>query len=226
MQILTRASRGQALTETAIFLPIFLFALFAAIWGVQTAVANERMQSAVRYSGMISDQVQPYMEYSLFAMYNNLGNNVTVGTQPCQTPPPASLTDSPPYPGPSAAPFWRVSNVTSSCSGGMTQITGGGLDSPALLLHDFSQMSATTSVPPYITATLGRSLTTLTATQNFTAPPDISTMMHCYPELNAAITQSLRPQTAPNVTVLPTPLPPDPATNSLTVACSDIPTGD
>lgn len=218
-----RNSRGQAITETVIFLPIFLFALFAAIWGIQTAVANERMQSAVRYSGMISDQIQPYMEYSLFAMYNNLGDTVGVASQPCQTPPPGSLDNTTPNPGPQTGKFWTPQNVASSCSGGMTEITGAGLDSPALLLHDFSQMTATTNVPSYIQAALGTSVTNLSASQNFTSPADITTLMHCYPELNAAVTQSLRPQTSPNVTQLPQPLSLNPATNALLVACTNLP---
>jgi hypothetical protein len=66
--------RGQAVVETVIFLPMFMFVLYGMIWAIQTAVQYERVESAVRYSGLVSQYTNPYSNYSLYALYGQLGS--------------------------------------------------------------------------------------------------------------------------------------------------------
>ena len=53
-------SRGQALVETVISLPLFILALFAMIWGIRAGVMAERVQSGVRNAGIVLSHADPY----------------------------------------------------------------------------------------------------------------------------------------------------------------------
>src|ERR1700735_4951394 len=132
--------RGQALIETAIMLPIFLFTMYGIMYASNTGALWERAQLGVRYAGVLSAESNPYLDYSLYTLYNNLNGNSFVPTQSCFTPPPQSvqggaLTTIPPsegtatsnsnthaYPG-----FWQPTSITPSCDGGR-QVFAAGTD--------------------------------------------------------------------------------------------------
>ncbi|MGD0472550.1 MAG: hypothetical protein ABSB70_04965, partial [Candidatus Velthaea sp.] len=81
--------RGAAMIETAIALPVILIALYGVSWGIREGAVSERAESAVRYAGVISAVQDPYHDYSLYALYNNLGATSNVQTALCT--PPSSL---------------------------------------------------------------------------------------------------------------------------------------
>ena len=211
VQMISRASRGQAITETAIFLPLFLLVFFTILWAIQTSVVNERLQSAVRYSGVISSQQDPFTEYSLYDVYSNLGSKTRVTPDPCQTPSTDAITDTGSYPGPASAPYWQPKNgsVQLTCNNGtalQTSMSGGALLKPEIFLHDNAYITAQTTVPQLLSSAMG-SATTLQAQANFMHAPDLGTILHCYPELGSAITASLQPQANATPGAAPTPLP-------------------
>jgi Flp pilus assembly protein TadG len=70
--MLRRGERGQAVVETAIFMPIFLLALFGMFLAVTQGAMIERVQLGVRYGGLISGIQNPYTSTSLYAMYATL----------------------------------------------------------------------------------------------------------------------------------------------------------
>lgn len=221
MQLTRHSSRGQAVVETALFLPVFLLVFWAVIWAVQTSVANERLQSAVRYSGLISSDINPYLQYSLFSIYDNLGSNVGVVPQPCSTPNTDALSNANTFPGPASGVFWQPqsNSIQSTCVGAQVSLTGSSLARTELFMNNNAQLSAKTTVPQLLSAFLGKS-TSIAAQQNFLRGPDVGTIVHCYPELNAAISASLRPLTAPSPSAVPTPLPNTLPTTALAVAQS------
>ena len=59
------AQRGQAIVETALFMPIMLLLILSIVYLSQAGVAQERGQAAVRYGSLVS----PVQNYSLPAVY-------------------------------------------------------------------------------------------------------------------------------------------------------------
>ncbi len=217
MQVKHRSERGVAMVEAAIFLPFFLLLLYGVIWAVQSSVQSERVQIAVRYSGLISNEAAPYVGYSLYGLYNAVLSPAV--TTACTAPTADALTNSGTFPGPTSAPFWSpVGTTTGSCSKNSATLSGGSLDSPFLFLQTTSNISANVTVPGPLVASLGASTSTLTATQNFIDTPDLPTLMSCYSELDTAVAQSIE-GTALDVTSAPTPVPDSLPTNSLKETC-------
>lgn len=209
MQVAHRI-RGQALVETAVFLPTFIFILFAVIWSVQTAIVNERLQVAVRYSGLISSEINPYMEYSLYVIYNNEGSTIGVAPQQCFTPSPDALTNSGNYPGPASGSFFTPTTVAATCTGNQVSFTSSMIRTE-LVRTDAATISATSAVPTLFNqAQYGwqNSTTPLGAAQNFLKTPDLGTLMHCYPSLNSTVSASLSPPAASTSPIaIPTAIP-------------------
>ncbi|GAC1576501.1 MAG: hypothetical protein NVS3B7_09430 [Candidatus Elarobacter sp.] len=67
------SQRGQALIETAIFLPVALLALFAILYFGRFGVLEERAQSAVRYGATVSYETAG--RYSAANLYATLAAN-------------------------------------------------------------------------------------------------------------------------------------------------------
>ncbi len=211
------AQRGVAMIESAIFLPLFLLLLFGVIWAVQSSVQNERVQIAVRYSGLVSNEAAPYVGYSTYALYNAI-RSPSVSTA-CTAPTSDALTNSNTFPGPTAPAFWSPAGTTNgTCTKGTAVLSGGQLDSPVLFSQTSSNISTQVTVPGPMQGSLGSNTQTLTASENFFDTPDIGTLMSCYPELDTAVGASLQ-NTAQNAVTAPTPLPDSPATDALKESC-------
>lgn len=195
MQMRMEHQRGQAITETAVFLPLFLLLLYGLIWLAQVSVLNERAQTAVRYSGLISNEASPFNGYSLYAIYNNVGTYTQNESATCETPPPDALTNNPAnqaFPGPLAAQFWSPDSgsVSTSCNPSRVKLSDGVLSAPMLLLSTNSSISATkTYAFPARPGQTGSS--TLSAQSNFFNTPDIASIMQCYPQLHTYVSASL-----------------------------------
>jgi len=66
------ANRGQALLETAMFLPGLLLALASVIYFSQYGVLQDRAVQAVRYASLVSNEGGRNGYYSIEAVYNEL----------------------------------------------------------------------------------------------------------------------------------------------------------
>jgi hypothetical protein len=213
-------NRGQAYIETAIFLPLFLLILFGIIWIVQSSVMNERLQFAVRYSGLISNTASPYSAWSLYSLYEDtLYPGSTQATRTCYTPAPGVLVNASPFPGPQSAPFWQPSSVgTPACKPGHftdAQIS----DEPPVFNMMTSSIGAQAAVPSYLN--LVPPTTTLTAQETFLGAPDFVLMFTCYSQLGQSISNSLGNQTAGGVSsaVAPAALPSLATGSTLPINC-------
>ncbi len=210
------AMRGQALAETAIMVPIFLLLLFGVIWAMQLTVMGERSQVAVRYSGLISNQANPMMQYSLYTLYNSLPNSARMPQAQCIKPTSDALDNSPAtFPGPITAQLWYnaslIGNVNGSCNQGRLAISANGLPEPALFTHTQSAL-ITQMRPPAI---FSGAFSTVTAQQNILRTPDVASLMACYPELGNTIQDSIV-NAKLNQLAPPLPLPQFPSTAPLT----------
>lgn len=204
MQLARESERGQALTETAVFMPLFLLVLFGLLWVVQFSVVNERAQIAVRYSGLISNESSPYQNYSLYAVYANVGA-VSQGSSPapCVTPPADAFSNDPAngaFPGPVSQPFWvPESPPTGSC--GITHaLVSTSMSVPMLL----SSTSSSVTVQKQILLTMPSNLgglqsVTMNAQQNFFDTPDVGSLMKCFPDIGSDVSATLSGEQSPSL---------------------------
>lgn len=226
-------SRGQALAETAIFLPITLLVLFGVIWAAQYGVMSERVESAIRYSGLISNQLNPYVQYSFYVLYNSVGTsgNTTIAAQTCNPPTTDALTNSGTYPGPTSGPFWQATPAppTAQCTNTTSQAAtfSSGMNQAALALANTPSVSAAVVVPSYMQKAMGfgnvigASSLAVTATLNFFKPADMSTMLNCSPAFQSALGASLAPTPVPTTLPAPTAFPePAPSPTQIPISAS------
>ncbi len=220
MLMRTSHARGQALFETALFMPLFLLGLFGVMLAAKQGALTERVQLGVRYGGIISTLEQPYMQYSTYAMYAttvdgkppvdpascdgataNTTSNLTVGR----------------------ASFWQPVNnsVAASCIGAVTLVKG--KTQNMLLQGSYMGLSAAAPVDGFLSAnTFGGATTeTAAAAENFMRSPDVGSLLGCTP-IGDAVKASLE---GPYDTSTPdgppsTPFPPTVPATPLIVAPS------
>jgi hypothetical protein len=205
--------RGQAIVETVIFLPMFLLVLFGVMWSIKSALQYERVEGAVRYAGLISDHASPYLDTSMYSMYQQLGST-TLAPLPCISPLPAPLSDADPtYTSAStttaSGAFWAPASSTPGCSGNRVigaSAGSGGFYQDVLFMQQHPSMASTVSVPSYLQAKLGTS-TTFAADGYFLKPITVAAILACYPVLNTTIGYSLQYTTDLSTAVTPTPMP-------------------
>lgn len=113
-------SRGQALAETAIMLPIVLLALFAVIYFCNLGITDERVQLTARYAAENLFAADAYPAYSASDLYN-----IPAQTTVCPTPPTTLLYNGAPLPGPTSAPFWNPGSVLTPTCALQTRDLGG-----------------------------------------------------------------------------------------------------
>lgn len=121
------AERGQALVETAIFIPIFLVLLYAILYFGQIGVKQVRVQTAIRYGvntlpGSTIRIEQMYTAYKAFSA--GTSNVPAPGLTPFPCPTSAATqtqlafnqAQTLPTSAPSAQPYWQMSAPTITCT--------------------------------------------------------------------------------------------------------------
>ncbi len=186
-----RGSRGQAVFETALFMPLFLLGFFGVIFAVSYASLAERVQFGVRYGGAISNLSSPYQSYSLFAMYDEIDGGSSHDATNCggAEPDTTQLTAN-------RAALWQPGSGTQlpQCQGGIGEIIFKN-DQPMLLENSLMQLSAKTPLSGFMQAhVFGKATTqTTSATGNFFRSPDIGTLVGCT-SIASAVKYSLEGQ--------------------------------
>jgi hypothetical protein len=196
--------RGQAMIETAIFLPLFLLVMYGVWWVIQTTVLSERAQVAVRYSALVSNQADPYEQFSLYELYKNAGALQPVSAT-CIAPDNSAFTNSGAFPGPVTPSFWQPTSTTGLCTPATSSISGAGAN--VLFRSTQATVSATQAVPPLVSAAIGGNTDTVQAQETFVNTPDITTVMNCFPTFTSAITDSLDDNAPKGAAGIPAPLP-------------------
>ena len=213
-------SRGQAVVETAIAMPLIVLALFAVIWAMKDASLSARAQQAVRYGGMIDSLQQPYVAYSLYTIYATIDNVVPAANAACYNGDSTQLSAG-------YAPFWLPTSsapLVTPCASSVAIVTGPETyTQPVILRNNYSSLSATTTAAA--TVLHGETTTTVRAAENFFRSPDVGTMITCT-TLGSVIKNSLEGRNDTNVpTSLTTAMPLNPSTtavvpNGITPACA------
>jgi len=205
-------SRGQALLETAIAMPLFLLGLFGVIWAMKDASLSARTQLAVRYGGTVDSLQQPYDAYSLYAMYAAIDNFVPPGNTACYSGDASTLSSG-------YASFWlpyTTSPLVTPCVSAVTIISRGETYSqPVILRNNYSSMFATTQVNGYVSSAAlnGAAATGTSAAENFFRTPDIGTLLTCT-SLGPLVKASLEGESDAAVpAAAPTPMPAAPITS-------------
>jgi hypothetical protein len=182
-------SRGQAVLETAIAMPLFLLGLYGVIWSMQDASLSARVQLATRYGGTVNSLQQPYLGYSIYEMYATIDNVVPASNTNCYPGDPTQLSTG-------YASFWLPASsgpLVTPCSSSLSFVTGSETYSqPVILRNDYSSIAATTAVNGYVSraALHGATTTTVRAAENFFRPPEIGVLLTCT-TLGAAVKASL-----------------------------------
>jgi Flp pilus assembly protein TadG len=170
-----RHQRGQALIETAFFLPVLLLAMMAIIYFSQYGVLQIRAAEAVRYASLVTDTLavehDPSKPYSIEAVYAELDQIAKSGaagfpssTYSCtaatnaasaafwqsQTPPPSA-----PGPYPSAQPWFHgTGSVSPHCFPIAVNLPTSGNSngiSNNLLMAEVTTLTTSQTVPTFLT---------------------------------------------------------------------------
>ncbi len=211
----TRGSRGQALIEMTIVLPIVLLALFGILYVARLGVVGERAQLALRYGG-IAGFINGSGAYSAANIYANL--NPSSIPQPCPTPAMGAFDNSAPFPGPTSAPFWQPDSTSNAAPCAPAVFGLGGAQ--FLASHFFSATSLTVNanvdVPSYIQTALGETVQGVSASETFVHPAFPGMILYCSTEVRNRVNGAI---TAEGSSIPPTPIPngapnPSPAPNN------------
>ena len=206
MRVVREGERGQALVETAISIGAFMAVLFAVIWVAQTAVIKGRLQLGVRYGAAVTSEINPYVDYSLYAVYKSVANPA-LPSYSCTAPPVGILAQTAPLTGPRSPAFWQppVASISSSCRTTFGTYSGYAFVRPFLIEQTAQTFSAVQPAPSYLHAALGAS-SSLSATARYFRTPDIATVSYCFPDVSTAVRRSLAHDDA-SVAAEPAPTP-------------------
>jgi len=206
--MLTRRShaRGQALFETALFMPLFLLGLFGVMLAAKQGALSERVQLGIRYGGVVSSLQQPYLSYSLYSMYSTIDGSPSNNPDTCNGV--TASADSSLTVG--RASFWQpiAGSISPTCSGTISLVTGKSQN--MLLENSYIGLSARAPAGGYLTANVlgGNTYEAAAAAENFIRSPDSGSLVACTP-IGDAIKASLegREDTSTSSTTLSTPFP-------------------
>jgi len=182
--IRSHASRGQAIFETTLVIPLFVLAFFALLWAMRDSSLSERVQLGVRYTGMIQSLADPYASFSLYTTYATIDNNSPAAAQPCYAGSQTTVTQG-------HASFWQPSTMTSTLPSCALSIIDKPeqYSMPILLRNNYATLSAGLNVDGLQSAVLGTA-TQVKAAQNFFRSPDVGTLLLCS-QLGGAVKVSL-----------------------------------
>lgn len=171
------ASRGQAILETAMVLPIIIALLFAIIYFSNLGTVDQRVQIAIRYGGLVGFTNSGYFSSAnIYTAGNSPGGNN------CPAPPMGILTNSSPFPGPSSAPFFNPSaggTSTANCNATAVNFKGGASFLAAgFVANAVESMSVQSDVPPYLNSLFG-SFGTVSQTEKWGHPAWPAVIIAC-----------------------------------------------
>ena len=184
------AQRGQALLETAIFLPVALMVLFAILYFARFGVLEERAQTAVRYGATVSyEAANPPAAAQIYA-------TLAANAAPSGTCPPSVATDTlnaldGAQSGAQAQGFWKPDSLPSAtCTVSVVGFTSTKPDAFRYLTVTTHTVGGSLDVPAYIAATIGAH-GNVTASLGMAHPDPPGIIMYCTAHVGAAVAAAL-----------------------------------
>ena len=182
------AQRGQAMLETAVFLPVALIVLFAILYFARYGVLEERAQSAVRYAAQIS--YESPSTYSAANIYAGIAAN-GVPAPSCASSVASDTVNVLQGVAAGSSGFWKP-DTTPVATCAVTTASFGGASWAAFHYFTVTQHTVTASlaVPSSIAAAIG-STGSVSASLGYlhTDPP--SMIMYCVNGLGATVAAAL-----------------------------------
>jgi hypothetical protein len=195
-----RGERGQAIFETALFIPLILLSMYGIFVISSEGSMSERVQLGVRNGGSIFAPGNPYLSFSTYNLYSSID-----GVDPAD--PSANCNGALPDTtllSASRTTFWKPAATaplpTTSCTyaKGIVQINGAFYP----LQSDFLTISAQTGVPaPLIGTVITTATLTTRASQNFLRPGSLGEILQTS-SVGAAVKASLEPQSVTQQTAV------------------------
>jgi hypothetical protein len=187
-----RGERGQAIFETALFIPLILLSMYGIFVISSEGSMSERVQLGVRNGGSIFAPGNPYLSFSTYNLYSSID-----GVDPAD--PSANCNGALPDTtllSASRTTFWKPAATaplpTTSCTyaKGIVQINGAFYP----LQSDFLKMSAQTGVSaPLVGKVIPNATLTIRAAQNYLTAGSLGEILQSS-SVGAAIKGSLEPQ--------------------------------
>ncbi len=171
--------RGQALVETAIFLPVALIALFGIIFFSRYGVDAERAQSAVRYGALIAyAKAPPYSAADIYAAVAAGGATHTPACPANVQPDTLKALSEQNLPGATPAPYWRPDSAVATCTQSTLSFAGSASAASRVVTVTNITATGTLAVPNYIVKWLGANAVA-TATFGYMRSDPPGVIMYC-----------------------------------------------
>jgi hypothetical protein len=185
-----RVSRGQALLETMLFMPVALIVMFAILYFARFGVLEERAQAAVRYGALVS--YESASKYSAADIYDAVAGNAPPATT-CTASVATDMVKALDGTGPagSAPAFWKPDQpATAGCT--VTVLTFGGASWAAFHNIPVTRLtvSGSMNVPAYVTSVLGNT-GTVSASLGYAHSDPPSMIMYCLSDVASAVSAAL-----------------------------------
>ena len=184
------AQRGQALVETALFLPIALLLLFAVLHFARLGVLEERAQSAVRYGATVS--YEGASQIGAAQIYATIAANAA----PSAACPAAVVTDTlgalnGAQSGSQAQGFWKTDSVpAATCAVSTAGFTATATDAYRYVAVSAHSVTGTLTVPAYAVATFGAK-GNIAASLGYVHTASPGLIMYCTSHVGASVAAAL-----------------------------------
>jgi hypothetical protein len=184
------AQRGQALVETAIFLPIALVLMFAVLYFARFGVLEERAQSAVRYGATVS--YDGSATYSAAQLYSTIAANAAPsGLCPVAVATDTVSTFNGSRSGTAAQGFWKTDSVpAATCTVTTTGFAASATDAFRYLSITNHKLTGTLTLPAYLNGMLNAN-GAVSASLGYVHTASPALIMYCTSHVGASVTAAL-----------------------------------
>jgi hypothetical protein len=187
-------SRGQANIETALYLPLMVFVMFALWWAAREAVIHGRAYDTLRYGAQVTALTNPSKAFSLQTLYSTVHNSsYSPSGGSCTTFETSLLqgTATSAHATTHRGSFFSPASSSASC-----------VTTPLVMVNGFSRNLLMNAMNGTVTANVGAAsistqlsfltpLDTIKISQTFFTPPDLPALTHCYAGVESALYASL-----------------------------------
>lgn len=182
--------RGQALVETAIFLPVALMVVFAILHFARFGVLEERAQSAVRYGATVSyEGASPIAAAQIYAAI--AANAAPSGVCPANVATDTLDTLNGSRGGAPAHGFWKTDSVpAATCAVSTVGFTATTTDASRYFTASKHNVSGTLDVPLYATSVLGAK-SNVVASLGYIHTDTPAMIMYCTSHVGASVALAL-----------------------------------
>lgn len=183
----SHSQRGQALMETALFVPIMLLAIFSLIYFSRYTVINERAQQALRYGALVSYEQAPVFSIrDIYAAVQGGGQAALNCPANVSTDMAAALTQNG-----TAQTYWKPDGATSTgCTISTASFGGSSFEAFHFFTVTQAAVGAPVNVPNYLKPIVG-STTGVSARTAFAHSDPPGVIMYCASKVGMSVSVGL-----------------------------------